>query len=228
MTDSKQPDDEGVPTGWAVGLSLTGAAVLFLALRLLAVSKYDWHLAFSIAGTIGVDDVPRMVIGTLMADPRLVGVILAVLLPTTIIHQVGLGRPSWNGVGTMAALIIVALSTVALVGTYQFWWVPAMALTVGVLLTVPLVAWRRDPKARRFEWLIDHTSVLMLLAALILAATVRVPWVPLERIDIHTGTLHGYVLENPPGFLKVLLDDSREITIVNSTDVRSRTEIPPD
>ncbi|QLY32692.1 hypothetical protein H0264_10935 [Nocardia huaxiensis] len=228
MTDSRPAEEQATPTGWTVGLSLTGAAVLFLVLRLLAVSKYDWRLAFSMAGTIGIDDVPRMVIGTLMADPRLVGVVLAVLLPATLIHQIGLGRLGWDSIGTMAALLIVALATVALVSTYHLWWVLALATAVGALLALPLLLWRRHPTARRFDWLVDHTSVLMLAAAFILAATVGVPWVSLERIETPTATIHGYVLENPPGFLKILTEDRREITIINTTEVQSRTEIPPE
>ncbi|WP_147288789.1 hypothetical protein [Nocardia mexicana] len=194
---SPNPDPEVSGGGWRAGLSLTGAALLFLALRLLAVSHYDWRLAFSIAGTIGLGDVPRIIVATLMADPHLVGVVLAVLLPATVLHQASLGRPNWNSLGTMAALVVVAVFTIALVGTYRMWWVPALAVLIGAILATPLLVWRRDPKARRFEWLLDHTSVLMILAALALAATIQVPWVPLERIDTHTGTLQGYVLENP-------------------------------
>jgi len=96
----------------AKGLSATGVAGLFLLLRLFAITDYDWNAAFSVVGTLGLDDVVPMVIGTLMASPLLGGIALAVLLPEAVVRQIRLGRPSWTTAGNLAWLVTVALFTV--------------------------------------------------------------------------------------------------------------------
>ncbi|WP_181698172.1 hypothetical protein [Nocardia sp. GTS18] len=78
------------------------------------------------------------------------------------------------------------------------------------------------------HWFVSSSALIVTLAALVLAATVQVPWVSLEEIATKNGVVRGYVVENPPGYLKVLLEQEREIVIVDTADVTGRTEIEPD
>ncbi|MGW4533370.1 hypothetical protein ACWEOI_20705 [Nocardia sp. NPDC004340] len=212
---------------WATGLSLTGAAVLFVVLRLFAVADYDWVRAASVADTIGLDDASRMVFGTMMADPTVTGVVLAVLVPASLSHQWRLGKPSFRTAGNLVMLIIVLLFAVVLLATYRLWWLLIIAGVVGALMIVLQAKGHRDAQGRRFALFVMHrTGLVAILALLVTAAIVRVPWAPLERIETRGGTIMGYVLENPPGFLKVLTDDEREILIIDIDQVRSREEIP--
>ncbi|MEV6063475.1 hypothetical protein AB0L62_26030 [Nocardia asteroides] len=212
----------------AKGLSATGLAGLFLLLRLFAITDYDWNAAFSVVGTIGIDDVAAMVIGTLMAAPDVGGFALAVLLPIAIVHQIRLGKPSWDSAGNLAWLITLALFTAALLWTYRMWWVPVVA---GVLTMVLVLLYRKGRKGREgyriVHWVLRSSALIVTLAALILAAVVQNPWVSLERITTEDGVIEGYVMENPPGFLKVLLDEDREMIIVDTADVTHREEIDP-
>ncbi|MGW4352960.1 hypothetical protein ACWELJ_12830 [Nocardia sp. NPDC004582] len=216
-----------IGAAWTVGLSLTGAAVLFVVLRLFAVSDYDWVRAASVADTIGLDDASRMVLGTLMADPTVTAVVLAVLVPASLSHQWRLGMPTFRNAGNLVMLIIVVLFGAVLLITFRLWWMLIIAGVIGALMIALLATGHRGPEGRRFALFVMHRSGLVaILAMLVTAAIVRVPWAPLERIETRDGTVIGYVLENPPGFLKVLTDDDREIVIIGIDHVRSREEIP--
>ncbi|MCA2209903.1 hypothetical protein [Nocardia rosealba] len=213
----------------AKGLSATSVAALFLLLRVFAVTDYDWNAAFSLAGTLGLDDVVIMVLGTLMASPVLGGIALAILLPEALIHQIRLGRPRWTNAGNLIWLLIVALFTAALLWTYRMWWVLVASALLAVVLYILLRAGKRDPEGSRMaHWFVSSSALIVTLAALVLAATVQVPWVSLEEIATKNGVVRGYVVENPPGYLKVLLEREREIVIVDTADVTGRTEIQPD
>lgn len=219
-------DSDEFGAAWSKGLSLTGAAVLFVVLRLFAVSDYDWVRAASVADTIGLDDAPRMVLATLMAEPKVTAVVLAVLVPVTLSHQWRLGKPSFQNAGNLAMLIIVVLFGTVLLITYRLWWMLIIVGVVGALVIALQARARRDPEGRLFAVSVLHRSgVVAILAMLAAAAIVRMPWAPLERIETRDGTVIGYVLENPPGFLKVLTDDDREIVIIGIDHVRSRREI---
>lgn len=210
----------------AKGISATGLAGLFLLLRLFAITDYDWNAAFSIVGTIRVDDVVAMVIGTLMASPALGGVALGVLLPTAVIHQVRRGKPSWTNAGSLAWLITVGMFTAALLWTYRLWWVLGVAALIGLILFV-LLRTRRE-NARFAHWFLRSSALIVTIAALTLAAVVQDPWVSLEHIQTKHGLVEGYVMENPPGFLKVLTEAGREVVILDTADVTGREEIDPE
>ncbi|MFE1594556.1 hypothetical protein [Nocardia sp. NPDC058705] len=226
---TRQPRESSNEHLFAKGLSATGLAVLFLLLRLFAVTDYDWNSAFSIAGTIGVDDVVAMVVGTMMASPVLGGVALALLLPTAVIHQLRLGRPSWTNAGNLTWLMTVSLFTVALLWTYRLWWVLGAAALIGLILYVLFRLGRRDPEGASFEhWFLRSSAVIVTCAAMTLAAIVQDPWVSLEHIQTKNGLIEGYVMENPPGFLKVLTEADREIIIVDTADITGREEIDPE
>ncbi|MBB5911953.1 hypothetical protein BJY24_000820 [Nocardia transvalensis] len=226
--DSVAAGSQRSSTAWATGLSVTGGAVLFMILRLLAVSNYDWRHAFLVAGTIDIGDAPAVVAGTLMADPAITGVALALIVPVMVIHQIHLGRPTSGNSGNLAMVIIVVVATLALVWTYRTWWILLGAVVVAAALLVLLGAGRRNARGQRFaHWILHRTGAVMILATLLVAAAVRVPWMPLEHIDTRTGAVSGYVLETAPGFVKILREEDRDIMIVNTGDIVSRHEIPP-
>lgn len=210
--------------GWATGLSLTGAAVLFLMLRLFAITRYDWHTAFAIADTIQLDDAPTVIIGTLMADRLISGLVLMLLLPVAVVHQSRLGLRDRSHDGHLAWLITLIVPTIALVLTYRAWWLPGGALVIGALLALALRTRERGTGRTAALWVMRSVGPLTVLAALVVAATVRTPWVPLERIATAGGVVEGYVLETPPGFLKVLRRDERAIVVVETSGVTSRHE----
>ncbi|WP_278260863.1 hypothetical protein [Nocardia sp. AG03] len=215
---------------FAKGLSATGLAALFLLLRLFAVTDYDWNAAFSLVGTLGIGDVAAMVLGTLMAAPVLAGCALGILLPAALIHQIALGRPSWSTAGNLTWFITVALFFVSLLWTFRQWWVAVLAVLVGLTLYALVLPHRNRHEHSRFaHWFLRSSVLIVTVAALILATVVQDPWVSLERIHTRNdGVLEGYVMENPPGFLKVLRERGREIVILDVADVTGREEVDPE
>ncbi|QUL79653.1 hypothetical protein [Brevibacterium sp. SMBL_HHYL_HB1] len=67
--------------------------------------------------------------------------------------------------------------------------------------------------------------MLAIIAALAMSTLIDTPWMLHEQIETDQETLDGYVIETPSGFLKVLVDDPREVRILNSSDVVSRVII---
>lgn len=202
-----------------------GGAALFLLLRVLAVSDWNWHTAFAVAHTVNFDDAIGIVLGTLMANEVLAGVLLIWLLPLSLIHVAWpLDNDGRSAGSTLLAATMVAAS-IALVSTAHSWWVFVGAAVVAVLFVV----------ARRFlhhgrvhdimQFALTRVGPTALLGALVLAAIVRIPWVPLERIETDDATLTGYVMASDPGFLKVLTEDERELLIIVEGAVSSREEL---
>ncbi|HEY3682707.1 MAG TPA: hypothetical protein VGL93_06685 [Streptosporangiaceae bacterium] len=217
-------DGGGASRGWATGLSVTGAAVLFLMLRLFAITRYDWHTAFAIVDTIQFDDAPSVVLGTLMADQVISGSVLMLLLPFAVVRQTRFGLRDRSHDGHLAWLITLVVATLALVVTYRAWWLLGGAAVIAAVLVVLLRTRDRGGGRTAVLWIMRQIGVLTVLAALVIAATVRTPWVPLERIATKAGVIQGYVLETPSGYLKVLSRDEREMVIVETSDVTSRHE----
>lgn len=208
-------------SAWTTGLSLTGAAALFLALRLFAVAHYDWHTAFAVADTIQLDDAASVVIGTLMADRLISGAALMIMLPIAVVRQTRQGNA-----GNLAYLITLAVATIALVRTYGAWWVPVGAAVLAGLLLLALRERRQETGGTVARWLTRRLGLVTVIAALVVAATVRTPWAPLERIATTEGTVYGYVLDTPPGYLKVLVRADREMVTLETAKVTGRVECP--
>lgn len=233
-------------SGNGAGLTMAGAAFLFLALRLFAVSHYDWHTAFAVLHTIDLNDGVGIVLGTVMADSLATTVFFALLVPVAVLRvAVSVrgadrdapgspeaapaqgaphGRPDLVG----AALLLVALLAVGVyVVTFHAWWLPPVVAAACALMLGFAYGLRAGGRLRRAAlWSSHHLGVLIVLALLVGAATVRTPWVPLERIALRGGpTLHGYVMQAEPGFLKVLTASDREFLILTDTKVATRAEI---
>ncbi|QQQ77650.1 hypothetical protein IOD16_03815 [Saccharothrix sp. 6-C] len=200
-----------------LGTALTGAAVLFVLLRLLAVSHYDWHTAFALLHTLDLEDAPGLFLGTFMADASISSVLLVVMVPLTVFYAVG----RRSRVAPLVVAVLVAF-LVAHVLSYHRWWVPVGAVVLTVLL-VFVERMRRlhaqmDFVLRRFGYVVGGV-------ALVVAAVVATPWVPLERIEVGDGAVEAYVMETSPGFLKVLGARERGFRILRAEDVRSRVEL---
>lgn len=222
------PPDSGTGTGGAkrsLALTSVGAAALFLLLRVLAVSNWNWHTAFAVTHTVNFDDAIGIVLGTLMANEAATGALLILLLPASVIFALwplGGERPSASGI-LLAATVIA--SAAALVSTAHAWWVLVGAGVVAVALVLVRLFWHHGPVYRAVTFIARRIGAIALLAALLLAAVVRTPWVPLERIELADETVTGYVMASDPGFLKILTADERELLIVADTDVEHREEI---
>ncbi|GAA1282631.1 hypothetical protein GCM10009634_29000 [Saccharothrix xinjiangensis] len=193
--------------------AVTAAAVMFVLLRLLAVSHYDWHVAFALLHTLDLEDAPGLFLGTFMADSRISSALLVLMVPLTVFYAVG----TRSRAAPLAVAVLVAF-LVAHVLTYHRWWVPVAA----VALTAVLVLVRRWSGAvfvlRRFGWVVGAV-------ALVVAAVVATPWVPRERVETTGETFEAYVVETSPGFLKVLGAQERGFRILRAEDVRSRVEL---
>ncbi|ACU35125.1 hypothetical protein [Actinosynnema mirum] len=200
--------------------ALTGAAVLFVLLRLLAVSRYDLHVAFAVLHSLDLEDAPGLFLGTFLADSRISGPLLALLVPLTVFYTV-----NRRSTATALGAVVLLAFLVAHVLTYRGWWVPLAAVLLGgVLLLVERA--RRNPAAQGVvTFLLRRFGVLVLGAALLVAAVVGTPWVPLERIELVDGELRGYVVETSHGFVKVLEAEHREFRILRTDEIRSRHEL---
>lgn len=122
--------------------ALTGAAVLFVLLRLLAVSRYDLHVAFAVLHSLDLEDAPGLFLGTFLADSRISGPLLALLVPLTVFYTV-----NRRSTATALGAVVLLAFLVAHVLTYRGWWVPLAAVLLGgVLLLVERA--RRNPAAQ--------------------------------------------------------------------------------
>ncbi|WP_285749729.1 hypothetical protein [Lentzea sp. NBRC 105346] len=198
--------------------ALTGAAVLFVLLRLFSVAHYDWHTAFALLHTLELDDAPGLFLGTFMADSRISGVLLMVLPPVLLFFYVRTrDDPKRARAATLLGLVVAVAMLVSHTISYHRWWLPAGAAVIAAgLLFV-----KKEPVhfvLRWFAWLMSG-------AALVVAAIVTTPWVPLERIETKTGTHEYYVMETSPGFLKVIGAQDHKFAILRADDVLSRTEL---
>ncbi|NBE53234.1 hypothetical protein GUY60_17775 [Streptomyces sp. YC537] len=221
---------------------MAGAAFLFLVLRLFAVAHYDWHTAFAVLHTIDLNDSVGIVLGTVMADSLATTVFFALLVPVAVLRlAVSVYAADQGAPGTRrgapphtrpdlvsAVLLLIALLAVGVyVMTFHAWWLPPIVAAACALLLGFAYGVRAGGALRRAAlWASHHLGTLLVLVLLVGAATVRTPWVPLERIELRGGpTLRGYVMQAEPGFLKVLTAKDREFLILADSAVASRAEI---
>ncbi len=207
-------------------LSVTGAGALFLLLRLFAVVDYQWDVAFAVSETIGVDDVPSLLFGTMLAERLSNGVFIALLFPLAMGHQARLGWiPRRDTSGNFAFIVILFMLLVSLWISFGQIWLPVVSfvLTASVLVLFygPL-----DTPEKVLRFLSSHIWRISLAIIFVLAALVRAPWVPLEEIELSDGSvMEGYVVATPSGYLKVLTESDRELEILIAADVEERTEV---
>lgn len=211
----------GDSTSRAVGgaAHLAAWGFVFLVLRIFAVSGYDWDTAFLVSTTLGLDDGLALVFGSLMAGHLLTSIVLVIVVPLLIAARLW-GPPEHRPL--LMLLTTVGLVTLlALTLSFHSWWLlPAM----GVVLAVIAVTRRLLRESRLREALVaalGRVSWLAGAAALVVAAFVTTPWVPLEEIETSDGVVSGHVLSIDSGYLNVLTDE-QEFVIILTEDVRSR------
>ena len=76
---SEQADGGSSKTGLVVDTT-AGAATLFLLLRVLAVSEWNWNTAAIVAESFNFSDILPVAPGTMFARPMLTGAIIAMIL----------------------------------------------------------------------------------------------------------------------------------------------------
>lgn len=220
MADITSNESEHTVTSPARVTALIAVWVFgFLILRVFAVSGYDWHTAFLVTTTLGLDDGASLLFGSLMAEYLLTSVLLIVVLPLILAAGV------WGPKNYRPVLVLLsALATVLMIAltiSFHIWWLPPATVVVFALFALA----RRLPKLNR----VRHAATLSVesvgwvapLSLLVVAALVQTPWVPHEKIETTTETVSGYVLSVDSGYLNVLTDE-RKFMILISSDVLSR------
>lgn len=203
-----------------------GVAVLFLLLRLLAVSDWNWDTAAEVLETINLDDSISILFGTLFAVPVVAGILTAVLLPLAAVDVIRLWAESKWSLGKIVFVAVLAVAAGALTRTFGYWWLPLAILAVCIVIGLDEIL-RRRGRSRDFVLVaVRRVGTASVIAFLILAAIVRTPWTPEERIVAKSGDLTGYVLDTESGYLKVLESGDRKIRIVLTSNVVSRTPLP--
>lgn len=214
------PASEDGHDGHAVAAAHAAAwGFVFLILRIFAVSGYEWHTAFAVSTTLGLDDGLALFFGSLMSGHLLTALLVVIVLPLLIAAYLWGPRGHRPVVMLLATVGVVTL--VGLVVSFHSWWLPLAA--GGVLGTLVLLR-RLSPQNRlsrvaagamvRVGWVAG-------VAVLLVAGLVQTPWVPREQIKTTDGTTNGYVLSVDPGYLNVLTDE-HDFVILLSSRVLSR------
>lgn len=208
----------------ATGAGITAAVVvMFLFLRLLAVSGWNWKVAADIADSFDFDDAIPIVFGTLFELPLATGIASSVILPLAI-YRLYLMRVDndrkWK-VSDWFVIILLAVVLYVLWSTYDMWWTVSIAVILTVLLGLFAKYVKKGPFHDTVVALARRTGTMLIVGILVLAVVVSTPWNVKERIVTSHGVIEGHVLETTPGFVKVLTDD-REVVIFLTSDIKSR------
>lgn len=206
----------------------TGAtiAVLFVVLRLLVVSEWDWRVASRIMAVTDVNSALTIVLGTLMSDPEFTSALVMVLLPLSVL------RLAWrvhakSPTSVWSALLVAVLTTacVALTVTYGYVWVPIGAAVIAVAVLAVKHWFAEGLSGRTVDFAIREVGSIAALAVLLLAAVDRTPWSPAERLHTRTGVITAHVLKVESGFVTALTESDREVLVINSSDIVRREPI---
>src|SRR5699024_3322083 len=207
-------------------ISWSAVAVIFLLLRLMAVSHWNWKTVFQIGDIINFNDAISIVFGTLFAEPMYTGLIIMVLLPLTILRVVWPMSSDRTPVALVVGiLLLVAIftCTIAMVLTYRYWWLLAGAVIIGLLVVAGRLLWHRGYGYTIISWVLRRTAVIAGLGGLLLATVVTDPWLPLECIETTSETIDGYTLKVDTGDLNALTHDERGVDSIMGYDVVSRS-----
>ena len=69
--------------------------------------------------------------------------------------------------------------------------------------------------------LFHSVGTVSVCVLLVMAVAVQTPWMSHERVETGTSSVTGYVIEDEPGFVKLLTED-RELTLIDTADVTGR------
>lgn len=209
-----------VPRRYAGAVAPTAAWVfVFLLLRIMAVSGYDWNTAFAVSTTLSLSDGVALVVGTLMAGHLLVAILLIGVLPLLVATYLWSARRHHAVV--LLSTILATVTLIALTVSFRFLWLPlATAAVFGTFALIRILP-QKSRLRRVFSMTMASVGWVAGVAVLLIAALVQTPWVPQEEINTTNGTIVGYVLSVDSGFMNVLNDDHKFV-ILNSGDVISR------
>ena len=217
LEPAKDDEESSRPALTASYLAVWGFG--FLILRIFAVSGYKWDTAFAVSTVLSLNDAVPIVFGSLMAGYLLTAFILMVIVP--LLLAAAIWRP---GRDRLLVVLLTALGTgmlVAVAASFDLWWLPFA--TIGIFALLALVR-RLSPE----HWLRQIVMATLAkvgrvtgIAALVVAAAVQTPWVPLEEISVKTGDVSGYVLSVDSGYLNVLTTN-HDFVILISSDVTAR------
>lgn len=201
-----------------------GVVTLVLFLRVFAVSGWNWEVAAAVIDSVNFDDAISIFLGTLFERPGITGALVAVLLPVAISRDYWLARAHALRSRASNGFVVLGLAatTYVLVRTFHMWWVVWVTAAMTVVLIIASIVWRKGIAHDIIVRVGKHMGFLLVLTLMYLSISVDTPWMSKERIDTDVSTYFGYVLENNPGFLKVLTDD-HEVIILPDGDVLSRT-----
>jgi hypothetical protein len=217
--ESEETSDHRVGAGLSAG-----AAVLFLLLRLMAVSHWNWHTAFNVADVVDFSDAVSIVYGTLFAEPVYTSILVMWLLPLVAVRLIWPPQRPQISVPSSVMLLVAVLScAVALVITYREWWLVLGAVLVGAALVAARLVWRHGVVHDGVVRVMRSTRITAAVGALILSAVVTVPWTPLEHVHTKSGVIDGYVMKVESGYLRVLTKNHRHLEIIARDDVTGRT-----
>lgn len=197
--------------------------VLFLLLRVLAVSQWNWYTAAEVAATVDVGDAASILLGTIFAEPVVTGILIIILTPLIIVTLIW--PPTKNRkTPIVTALFLTGIAALAgsLIITLAEWWILIGTALATLALAAVRVLWKHGLPHRAALRLLRSLGMLGIVGALVMAAGVSTPWVALEHIETDTGPIYGYVLETPSGYVKVLTQDPREVHTLVSSTVHSR------
>lgn len=207
------------------------AAGLFLLLRILAVSDWDWHTAAAVSKNVQLSDAVSIVLGTLFAEPLLTGIMVTFLLP------MGLIRLFWPSDSkefsrlefALFAAVMITIAA-ALIHSAKEWWLPLSIAGIAIpAFVIRMVRRRQESHHEHLEMLprlLQSLGTVAIAVVLVLAATVTTPWVPRELITTKQGPVVGYVMRTDSGYLKVLTAHGHEMKIIISSNVISRRALP--
>ncbi|MFC7219199.1 hypothetical protein ACFQLX_13630 [Streptomyces polyrhachis] len=206
-----------------LGVSAAVVALLFVILRLLAVTHYEWDVAFALSDSINFGDSLGVLIGTFLGETRWSMTLLAFLLPLLAAGHLRRLRSGQWFIGHTLALIVLGCVFVAAVITFRAW--PAL-IVLAVMSALQLLLRRTRLGLEVIRKLSARTGLLTMAAVLLMAGGSDTMWVPKERIELRHGQheLTGYVVSDTGAFVKVLTEDERRIEILSDDDIAKRTE----
>ncbi|VDR40923.1 Uncharacterised protein [Tsukamurella paurometabola] len=203
----------------------TGAsvAVLFVVLRLLVVSEWDWRVASRIMAVTDVNSALTIVLGTLMSDPEFTSVLVMILLPLSAVRLVWrMQTRSPTSVWSALLVAVLATAAIALAITYGYVWVPIGAALIALAILAVKHWFAEGLSGRTVDFAVREVGSIAAIAVLLLAAVERTPWSPAERLHTRTGVITAHVLKVESGFVTALTESDREVIILNSSDVLRR------
>lgn len=217
-------DDATADHRFDIELGTTAAVVvLFLVLRILAVSHWNWSTVAAVADTFDFSDSFAIAFGTIAEQPWITGIFVAVLLPLALMRLVWPlpGHEHQIRISTVLAVVALGVVAFAMTVTYRNPWTLIGAAAFGAVLA-PIRMFVHAGVLRRFALgAITQIALVAGIGILVLAAVDDHPWMSEERITTTHSVLNGWVLDEAPGFVHVLTAD-RDVIILPTSDVTDR------